>query len=286
MPRPTAAVAATAPANPIARLWDWAVARQLRAVDAEYIDPARTSDSRILWVVYSSCMALYLLNYVVLDWDVQHGVSSWLIERFDLFSDMGKGGKGIRLRLALTMRVTWSLGCMIFYLGVPLLVVPLVLRRKLSTLGLSPRGFFRHLWVYALLFLPVGVCVWIVSYQQAFQSTYPFYRNPATLAHLLVWELFYGLQFFSLEVFFRGFMLTELKHRWGWRAMLFMMTPYCMIHFSKPALEALGAVIAGSVLGVLALRTRSIWGGVAIHVSVAWWMDIASLLQRGWFSKG
>ena len=78
-------------------------------------------------------------------------------------------------------------------------------------------------------------------------------------------------------------MLGELKYRYGWKSILFMVVPYCMIHFPKPALEALAAIIAGTVLGILALRTRNIWGGVLIHVAVAVWMDMASLIQRGWF---
>jgi membrane protease YdiL (CAAX protease family) len=52
-----------------------------------------------------------------------------------------------------------------------------------------------------------------------------------------------------------------------------------MIHFGKPFLETLAAVLAGIVLGTLALRTRSIWSGFLIHVSVAISMDVAALLQ-------
>jgi membrane protease YdiL (CAAX protease family) len=267
----------------LGRLVDRVILEQLRQVDRDWVDESRTSDGRILAVVYSSCIALLLLNYVVLDFDVQRAAAQRLIDLVGLF-----GGNPAAIRpdqMALTMRITWALGCMFFYLGTPLLVMKGFLKTPLSSLGISPRGFFRHLWIYALLFLPVAVSVWVVSYQQGFQSTYPFYKHPASVWHLLCWELFYGLQFFSLEVFFRGFMLSELRHRWGWRSVLFMVTPYCMIHFSKPGLEATGAILAGSVLGVLALRTRTIWGGVAIHVAVAWWMDIASLIQKGWFSQ-
>jgi uncharacterized protein len=49
--------------------------------------------------------------------------------------------------------------------------------------------------------------------------------------------------------------------------------PYCMIHYGKPMTETLGAIGAGIILGTLAMRTRSIWGGVVIHVGVATMMD-------------
>jgi membrane protease YdiL (CAAX protease family) len=56
-----------------------------------------------------------------------------------------------------------------------------------------------------------------------------------------------------------------------------MIVPYCMIHFQKPMAETFGAIIAGLVLGTLAMRTRSIWGGVAIHAAVALTMDVLAL---------
>ena len=40
-----------------------------------------------------------------------------------------------------------------------------------------------------------------------------------------------------------------------------------------------GELIAGIVLGTLAMKTRSIWSGFLIHVSVAVSMDVAALLQ-------
>jgi membrane protease YdiL (CAAX protease family) len=55
--------------------------------------------------------------------------------------------------------------------------------------------------------------------------------------------------------------------------------PYCMIHFTKPLLEVLAAIPAGIVLGLLAMRARSIWGGAALHVGVAWTMDALALAK-------
>jgi membrane protease YdiL (CAAX protease family) len=164
---------------------------------------------------------------------------------------------------------------------VPALVVRLVFRQRLSDFGWTTRGIGRHLGLYALLFLPVALLVIAISFNDGFQETYPFYFEPESLGALLLWELAYGLQFLSLEFFFRGFMLHGLKHRYGHGALWVMLIPYVMIHFTKPPLEAAGAVIAGTVLGVLSLRTRSIMGGVAIHAAVAWMMDLMSLGQRG-----
>jgi uncharacterized protein len=53
-----------------------------------------------------------------------------------------------------------------------------------------------------------------------------------------------------------------------------------MIHFGKPWLEATGAIFFGLFLGILAMRSKSIWGGFGVHAGVAISMDIASLYQQ------
>ena len=64
-------------------------------------------------------------------------------------------------------------------------------------------------------------------------------------------------------------------------AIAVMLIPYCMIHFPKTAAESLGSIIAGLVLGYLAMKGRSIWGGVLLHWLIAIEMDVLSLIQRG-----
>jgi membrane protease YdiL (CAAX protease family) len=54
-----------------------------------------------------------------------------------------------------------------------------------------------------------------------------------------------------------------------------------MIHFTKPPAEALAAIVGGIVMGVLAYRTKSVWWGIALHVSVAALMDFLSLGHKG-----
>jgi membrane protease YdiL (CAAX protease family) len=56
-----------------------------------------------------------------------------------------------------------------------------------------------------------------------------------------------------------------------------MVVPYNMIHYGKTLSESLGAIFAGIILGTIALRTRSIWGGVFVHVAVALTMDFLTI---------
>jgi membrane protease YdiL (CAAX protease family) len=176
----------------------------------------------------------------------------------------------------------WSGWRVVGYLLLPLAVVVLMPGERLRDYGWSFKGFTKHLKVYVLLYLAVLPLVVWMSTTKDFQRIYPFYK----LAHrsggdLLAWELLYAAQFLSLEFFFRGFMLHGMKRAIGAHAIWVMAVPYCMIHYGKTMGESLAAIVAGLVLGTVALRTRSIWGGVLIHVGVALTMDLLCLKYLG-----
>ena len=176
--------------------------------------------------------------------------------------------------------VYWSGWRVLGYFIVPALVVKFAFRRPLSEYGLRGKGFAKHLWVYGVFYCIVLVGVVGVSYTRSFSTHYPFYDYASrSWGDFLMWEVLYAAQFFSLEFFFRGFWLRACKTQMGSAAVLAMIVPYCMIHYGKPLPETLGAIFAGMALGTLAMRTRSIWGGILIHVGIAVSMDVAALLQ-------
>lgn len=170
--------------------------------------------------------------------------------------------------------VWWTSWRVFGYVLLPIAVLA-ALRERVVDYHWSPRGFFRHLWIYVGMFVFILPAVYIASGTKTFLHTYPFYRYANRSAFdLWAWEAMYAVQFLALEFFFRGFMLHGLRRAFGAGAIFVMMVPYCMIHYGKPLPETLGAVLAGLVLGTVAMRTRSIWGGVMIHVGVAWTMDL------------
>ncbi|MCP4675684.1 MAG: CPBP family intramembrane metalloprotease [Deltaproteobacteria bacterium] len=177
----------------------------------------------------------------------------------------------------------WASWRVIGFLIIPGIAVMLHPRLRKSALGFTFKGMSRHIWIYCVLFIPVFIAVVIVSFSDEFSSYYPFYRNAhRSLFDFVVWETFYIAQFLSLEFFFRGFMLQPLRRTMGSSAIFAMMVPYVMIHIGKPMIECFAAVIAGIVLGTLAMRTKSIWAGFLIHVSVALSMDILAIWQVNW----
>lgn len=174
----------------------------------------------------------------------------------------------------------WGLIHVLGYLVIPMLYIRFYLKESVLEHGLQWGTVHEHAKWYLLLVSPILCFVVIVSFGKDFSTHYPFYD----LAHrswldLILWELIYISQFIALEFFFRGFILNSLKPAFGSNAILVMCLPYLMIHFPKLWPEAFGALTFGLFLGVLAMRSRSIWGGVGVHISIALAMDIAALLQ-------
>jgi len=172
----------------------------------------------------------------------------------------------------------WSGWRVLGYVVLPMLAIACSPGQRIRDYHVSPRGFFRHFWIYAALFAAILPVVVLASRTAAFRHTYPFYRMANRSAFdLWTWEALYAVQFVSLEFFFRGFLLQGLRRALGANAIFVMIVPYCMIHYGKPLPETFGAIGAGLILGTLAMRTRSIWGGVLIHIGVATTMDVLAL---------
>jgi len=180
--------------------------------------------------------------------------------------------------------IYWSLGTYLNYFVIPVLAIKLLFRENLSDYGVDPRGMFRGGLIYVGFFAVMVPLLLFFSTTDAFQARYPFYQIGTTeplWPRFWIWEMFYMVQFFCLEFFFRGFMVHGTKHRFGVYSIFVMTVPYCMIHFGKPMPETFAAIVAGVVLGYMSLKTRSIWPGAALHMSVALSMDFLSLWNRG-----
>ena len=182
--------------------------------------------------------------------------------------------------IALASQLWWGVWLLIGYVLIPFCFIRYVLGQHVIDFGLRLENTRAHWIWYLLLLCPIVVFAVLASFREDFVNHYPFYRMASrSWFDLLSWELIYLSQFVFLEFFFRGFMLNALKPAFGSNAIFVMCVPYLMIHFPKPWLEASGAILFGLFLGLLAMRSRSIWGGVAVHAGVALSMDFAALMQ-------
>lgn len=94
--------------------------------------------------------------------------------------------------------------------------------------------------------------------------------------HYLIYELCYGFDFVSIEFFFRGFLILSLLKICGSHCIIPVACVYCTIHFGKPMGEAISSFWGGLLLGIISYNTRSIWGGLIIHLGIAWMMEAGS----------
>jgi ABC-type tungstate transport system substrate-binding protein len=175
----------------------------------------------------------------------------------------------------------------LFTIALPLgLYYRFIDREPTGFYGLKPKR--AGMSVYLILLLLMIPVITIASFQPDFQAAYPRYKDTSAATVLgvpnwataLFYELCYGWDFVPTELLFRGFLVIGLSRVLGNGAILPMVVMYATIHFGKPIGETLSSILGGYVLGVLALYTRSIWGGLLIHLGVAWGMELAAFLQK------
>jgi membrane protease YdiL (CAAX protease family) len=254
-------------ATPKYRQWiKFLTVDQWRAIDVESEAERQPGQAgrfswAVLLVLVVSAVSLTLQEYI----GDRGAFEEWFNLRRDPYADL----KGF---------AWWSSWRVIGYVLIPTLAIACTPGLRVRDFHVSLRGFFGHMWIYLLMFALILPAVIEASTTKSFRHTYPFYRMANRSSFdLWSWEGLYAAQFVSLEFFFRGFLLQGLRRVVGSNAIFVMIVPYCMIHYGKPLPETLGAIGAGVILGTLAMRTRSIWGGVLIHIGVAVTMDVLAL---------
>lgn len=139
-----------------------------------------------------------------------------------------------------------------------------------------------YAWMLAIM-IPL---IAIASTQHDFLSMYPKFKvvskdvagaSPSWLYKLL-FELSYGSDFISIEIFFRGFLILAFMQWAGTDAILPMACFYCSIHFGKPLAECISSYFGGLLLGIVVYNTRSIFGGLIVHLGIAWLMEIGGYI--------
>ncbi len=151
--------------------------------------------------------------------------------------------------------------------------------------GLRIRGMsYKPFFVMLILMVPL---IAIASYMPDFQKAYPQYKfwlydgafglTPIQAAG--VFEFVYGLDFASIELLYRGALVVGMARVLGREAVLPMAGAYVILHFGKPLGEAISSFFGGFILGVHALEKKNIFGGIIIHVGIAYLMEIAAIWQ-------
>ncbi len=157
-------------------------------------------------------------------------------------------------------------------------------RKNQPLYGFKQTNVKPYLWMLGIL-LPFIIAA---SFTKDFQKMYPMVTKTLTVAkieedkswYVSIFEFFYGLNYVNTEFFFRGFLILALSRWLGPHVILPVAAFYVTIHIGKPMGETISSFFGGIILGVLAYRTKSIWGGVMIHVGIAFTMELAATLAK------
>jgi hypothetical protein len=137
---------------------------------------------------------------------------------------------------------------------------------------------------YLIMLLIMIPLIALASTQKDFLAMYPkaHFLNTLSIANqkwrYVVYELCYGFDFVSIEFFFRGFLILSLLKICGQQCIIPIACFYCSIHLGKPMGEAISSFWGGILLGIVSYNTRSIWGGLIVHLGIAWLMEIGGWL--------
>lgn len=139
---------------------------------------------------------------------------------------------------------------------------------------------------YLLMLLIMLPLIAAASTQPDFLAVYPKLKSIAGIYdepgfhwwHKFLFELSYGSDFITIELFFRGFLILAFMKWAGKDAILAMACFYCTIHFGKPLGECISSYFGGIILGIIVYNTRSIFGGLIVHLGIAWLMELGGYI--------
>ncbi len=137
---------------------------------------------------------------------------------------------------------------------------------------------------YLIMLLIMVPLIVLASTQKDFLRMYPKakFLSELQISHqkwrYLVYEICYGFDFVSIEFFFRGFLILSLFRICGTHCIIPVACFYCTIHLGKPMGEAISSFWGGLLLGIISYNTGSVWGGLIVHLGIAWFMEIGGWL--------
>lgn len=176
--------------------------------------------------------------------------------------------------------IFWFLSDSVTLLIIPLLIIKYILNEKITSFGITIGDYKIGLKYFGFFSVIILMSVYILSGIPEFAEAYPFLKSAK-----YDWQTFIAFEFFALiymfawEFIWRGFMLFGLEEKFRMNAILIQMLPFVILHNGKPFVETLSAIAGAIILGYIALRTRSIIYGVAIHFLLFFSMDLFVVLR-------
>lgn len=174
-------------------------------------------------------------------------------------------------------------------MGVPLLILMVLFRRRAGEIGLGV-GDWRFGLTIGALYLPVVLIgTWILSDSAAYQRSYPHLDLAARDWRVFaIYHAMFLLYWIGWEYLWRGYVLFGTARTFGIYAILIQAVPFATLHVNKPPSEAFLSILGGIALGALVWRCRSFWYAVPIHaiqmIAIDFWCTLR--IRTGVSGKG
>jgi membrane protease YdiL (CAAX protease family) len=176
--------------------------------------------------------------------------------------------------------IYWFIGDFFSLFILSSLIIKFVFKERLSDYGLRIGDYKAGLFFSVIFVFIMILIVWFVSATSTFSENYPLLTSSReSWLVFFIFEAGMLIYMIAWEFIWRGFMLFGLEKKFGYYSVLIQMIPFVILHNGKPFLETFGAIFGGIALGMLALRTRSIYYCIFTHISVLYFIDFISLLR-------
>jgi membrane protease YdiL (CAAX protease family) len=197
------------------------------------------------------------------------------------FGDWFPGFAGHPLEELLAVLYQWSAFFILVGL-IPAIYAHMKMKTSIRDLG-GGLGDRRFGSIFVAITLPLIILplAYVSSNVPEVIMEYPLAKVLFSWPQMVVWyELAYVLIYYTAwEFYFRGFLLFGLESVFGGvSAILIQTISSTLVHIGKSEGELMGSIVAGVVLGALALRTRSFWYGFIIHACLGVFVDLFVLM--------
>ncbi|MGL1935406.1 MAG: CPBP family intramembrane metalloprotease [Fibrobacterales bacterium] len=148
----------------------------------------------------------------------------------------------------------------------------------------------RSIAVIRPLLIVIPIVIAVFSFSPSLNNFYPMFFHKGMpevfgmpfIGALCLYEIFYLLGFVGIELMFRGLMLRMLFPLIGWGSLYISSALYFVAHFGKPYPELISSFFGGLILCYIAQKTKTLWSGILLHITVAFCMDFFSVFHRVW----
>lgn len=174
----------------------------------------------------------------------------------------------------------WFIGDFLTYIIPTILIIKLFFKERIADYGFKLGDWKSGSFLSIIFLIGMIPVIWFISASDNFIQKYPHLSSARESWNIfLIYELGMLVYMIGWEFIWRGFMLFGLERKFGAYAIFIQMIPFVILHNGKPFLETLGAIPGGIALGLLALRTRSFYYCIAVHIGVMYSIDLISVIR-------